>query len=214
MKKINTFASVLLISIIFTGNISFATNEMNSTIYSNQELNSSLNEKEIYNSDDLQAIIQQTIDSSNYQNSDIYFRGLYDISIENANKHISFNEEDNHATSFAYNNFLKEIEKIEQLKNQDPDILEDINTESIFHNDPKYTIAYLNLDKSLQDELDNMKIDSKNKFLTLSELEDSLKYSLPIFYYEFPTSLCKIEIEMVWLVNGIVMLINFLKQNH
>jgi len=186
MKKINTFASALLISIIFTGNISFASNEMNSTIYSNHELNSSLNEKEIYNSDDLQAIIQQTIDSSNYQNSDSYFRGLYDISIENANKHISFNEEDNHATSFAYNNFLKEIEKIEQLKNQDPDILKNINTESIFYNDPKYTIAYLNLDKSLQDELDNMKIDSKNKFLTLSELEDSLKYSLPIFYYEFP----------------------------
>ena len=186
MKKINTFASALLISIIFTGNISFATNEMNSTIYSNHELNSSLNEKEIYNSDDLQAIIQQTIDSSNYQNSDSYFRGLYDISIENANKHISFNEEDNHATSFAYNNFLKEIEKIEQLKNQDPDILKDINTESIFYNDPKYTIAYLNLDKSLQDELDSMKIDSKNKFLTLSELENSLKYSLPIFYYEFP----------------------------
>ena len=186
MKKINTFASALLISIIFTGNISFASNEMNSTIYSNHELNSSLNEKEIYNSDDLQAIIQQTIDSSNYQNSDSYFRGLYDISIENANKHISFNEEDNHATSFAYNNFLKEIEKIEQLKNQDPDILKNINTESIFYNDPKYTIAYLNLDKSLQDELDNMKIDSKNKFLTLSELENSLKYSLPIFYYEFP----------------------------
>ena len=141
MKKINTFASALLISIIFTGNISFATNEMNSTIYSNHELNSSLNEKEIYNSDDLQAIIQQTIDSSNYQNSDSYFRGLYDISIENANKHISFNEEDNHATSFAYNNFLKEIEKIEQLKNQDPDILKDINTESIFYNNPKYTIT-------------------------------------------------------------------------
>lgn len=186
MKKINTFASTLLISIIFTGNISFATNEMNSTIYSNHELNLSLNEKEIYSSDDLKAIIQQTIDSSNYQNSDSYFKNLYDISIENANNHISFNEEDNHATSFAYNNFLKEIEKIEQLKNQDPDILEDINTESIFYNDPKYTIAYLNLDKSLQDELDNMKIDSKNKFLTLSELEDSLKYSLPIFYYEFP----------------------------
>lgn len=110
---------------------------MNSTIYSNHELNSSLNEKEIYNSDDLKAIIQQTIDSSNYQNSDSYFRGLYDISIENANKHISFNEEDNHATSFAYNNFLKEIEKIEQLKNQDPDILKDINTESIFYNNPK-----------------------------------------------------------------------------
>jgi|GEM_PF-6849787 hypothetical protein len=91
MKKINTFASALLISIIFTGNISFATNEMNSTINSDHELNSSLNEKEIHRSDDLKAIIQQTIDSSNYQNSDSYFRGLYDISIENANKHISFN---------------------------------------------------------------------------------------------------------------------------
>lgn len=181
MNKIKLIGASLLAWLVFCANTSYAS-EDNITDYS-KALELSLPEKDTtYSADDLKKLIDQTVTSVAYQTSDDYFKNLYHVAIENAHDYLGFNSEDDDATTFAYHKFINEIEKIDQLKDMN---LDDVDTDSVFYKNPKYTIAYLNLDKSLQEELDNMKTNDRN-FLTISELEASKKYILPIFFYEFP----------------------------
>lgn len=181
MNKIKLIGASLLAWLVFCANTSYAS-EDNITDYS-KALELSLPEKDTtYSADDLKKLIDQTVTSVAYQTSDDYFKNLYHVSIENAHDYLGFNSEDDDATTFAYHKFINEIEKIDQLKDMN---LDDVDTDSVFYKNPKYTIAYLNLDKSLQEELDNMKTNDRN-FLTISELEASKKYIPPIFFYEFP----------------------------
>ncbi|WP_394024191.1 hypothetical protein ACF3NF_03385 [Anaerococcus martiniensis] len=181
MNKIKLIGASLLAWLVFCANTSYAS-EDNITDYS-KALELSLPEKDTtYSADDLKKLIDQTVTSVAYQTFDDYFKNLYHVAIENAHDYLGFNSEDDDATTFAYHKFINEIEKIDQLKDMN---LDDVDTDSVFYKNPKYTIAYLNLDKSLQEELDNMKTNDRN-FLTISELEASKKYILPIFFYEFP----------------------------
>lgn len=181
MNKIKLIGASLLAWLVFCANTSYAS-EDNITDY-RKALELSLPEKDTtYSADDLKKLIDQTVTSVAYQTSDDYFKNLYHVAIENAHDYLGFNSEDDDATTFAYHKFINEIEKIDQLKDMN---LDDVDTDSVFYKNPKYTIAYLNLDKSLQEELDNMKTNDRN-FLTISELEASKKYILPIFFYEFP----------------------------
>ena len=181
MNKIKLIGASLLAWLVFCANTSYAS-EDNITDYS-KALELSLPEKDTtYSADDLKKLIDQTVTSVAYQTSDDYFKNLYHVAIENAHDYLGFNSEDDDATTFAYHKFINEIEKIDQLKDMN---LDDVDTDSVFYKNPKYTIAYLNLDKSLQEELDNMKTNDRN-FLTISELEASKKYIPPIFFYEFP----------------------------
>lgn len=206
MNKIKLIGASLLAWLVFCANTSYAS-EDNITDYS-KALELSLPEKDTtYSADDLKKLIDQTVTSVAYQTSDDYFKNLYHVAIENAHDYLGFNSEDDDATTFAYHKFINEIEKIDQLKDMN---LDDVDTDSVFYKNPKYTIAYLNLDKSLQEELDNMKTNDRN-FLTISELEASKKYILPIFFTNSPTNLCTTRIKTEWLANGKQKQKNFLK---
>lgn len=190
MKANKNIILILSLTLVLSNNLSYAneeyTNQINPAIEENNANSSSdkLANDIVKEKEKLRNFIEDCKQSTNYLESSDQTRILHDNAIDFNSRAL---EQDNYEWLIFSNNNLKEdIELIESLANSDYQNKENINVESKYFNNPLFKIAYLKLDKSKQDFLDELnKENNEIDLLKISDLTKTENENLLIFFSDW-----------------------------
>lgn len=177
MKVNKNIILILSLTLALSNNLSYAseeyTKQINPAIEENNADSSSdkLADEIVKEKEKLINFIEDFKKSTNYLDCSDQIRILYDNSIVFNSRAL---EQNNYEWLIFSNKNLKEdIEIIESLSNSDFQNKENINVESKYFNSPLFKIAYLKLDKSEQDFLDELS--KENNEIDLLKISDFTK---------------------------------------
>lgn len=190
MKANKNIILILSLILVISNNLSYASeeysNQINPTIEENNADSSpdNLTDEIVKEKEKLINFIEDFKKSTNYLDSSDQIRILYDNSIVFNSRAL---DQDNYQWLIFSNNNLKEdIKLIESLSNSDFQNKENINVESIYFNNPLFKIAYLKLDKSEQDFLDELsKENNEIGILKISDFRKIGNEDLLIFFSDW-----------------------------
>lgn len=177
MKANKNIILMLSLTLALSNNLSYASEEYTKQINPAIEENNAdsatdnLADEIVEEKEKLINFIEDFKKSTNYLDCSDQIRILYDNSIIFNSRAL---DQDNYEWLIFSNKNLKEdIEIIESLSNSDYQNKENINVESIYFNNPLFKIAYLKLDKSEQDFLDELS--KENNEIDLLKISDFTK---------------------------------------
>lgn len=190
MKANKNIILILSLTLALSNNLSYASEEyskqINPTIEENNAKSSSdnLTDEIVKEKEKLINFVEDFKKSTNYLDSSDQIRILYDNSIVFNSRAL---DQDNYEWLIFSNNNLKEdIKLIEDLSNSDFQNKENINVESIYFNNPLFKIAYLKLDKSEQEFLDELsKENNEIGILKISDFRKIGNEDLLIFFSDW-----------------------------
>lgn len=190
MKANKNIILILSLILVISNNLSYASeeysNQINPTIEENNADSSpdNLTDEIVKEKEKLINFIEDFKKSTNYLDSSDQIRILYDNSIVFNSRAL---DQDNYQWLIFSNNNLKEdIKLIESLSNSDFQNNENINVESKYFNNPLFKIAYLKLDKSEQDFLDELsKENNEIGILKISDFRKIGNEDLLIFFSDW-----------------------------
>lgn len=190
MKAHKNILLLLSLTLILSNNISYASeeypNQINPAIEENNVGSSSdeMLDEIAKENDNLINFIEDFKKSTNYLDSSGEIKILYDNAINFYSRAL---DKDNYEwLVVSRNNLIEDINLIEKIDNSDYQNREDINIESKYFNNPLFKIAYLKLDKSKQDILDDISKEIDDRYLlTISDLANSDNEDLIIFFSDW-----------------------------
>lgn len=190
MKANKNIILILSLTLALSNNLSYAseeyTNKINPAIEENNadSATDKLADEIVKEKEKLINFIEDFKKSTNYLDSSDQIRILYDNSIVFNSRAL---DQDNYEWLIFSNNNLKEdIKLIEDLSNSDFQNKENINVESIYFNNPLFKIAYLKLDKSEQEFLDELsKENNEIDVLKISDFRKIGNEDLLIFFSDW-----------------------------
>lgn len=190
MKVNKNIILIFSLTFVLSNNLSYAseeyTNQVNTAIDENNADSSSdkLTDEIVKEKEKLINSIEDFKKSINYLDSSDQIRILYDNALTFNSRAL---DKDNYEWLIFSNNNLKEdIELIESLANSDYQNKENINLESKYFNNPLFKIAYLKLDKSEQDFLDELSKENNDiDLLKISDFTKTENENLLIFFSDW-----------------------------
>ena len=190
MKANKNIILILSLTIVLSNNLSYAseeyTNQVNTTIDENNADSSSnkLANEIVKEKEKLINSIEDFKKSINYLDSSDEIRILYDNALTFNSRVL---DQDNYEWLLFSNNNLKEdIKLIESIANSDYQNKENINLESKYFNNPLFKIAYLKLDKSEQDFLDELSKENNDiDLLKTSDFKKTENENLLIYFSDW-----------------------------
>lgn len=190
MKANKNIILILSLTLALSNNLSYAseeyTNQINPAIEENNadSATDKLADEIVKEKEKLINFIEDFKKSTNYLDCSDQIRILYDNSIIFNSRAL---EQNNYEWLIFSNRNLKEdIEIIESLSNNDFQNKENINVESIYYNNPLFKIAYLKLDKSEKDFLDELsKENNEIDLLKISDFTKTENDNLLIFFSDW-----------------------------
>lgn len=190
MKANKNIILILSLTLALSNNLSYASEEYTKQINPAIEENNAdsatdkLADEIVKEKEKLINFIEDFKKSTNYLDCSDQIRILYDNSIVFNSRAL---DQDNYEWLIFSNKNLKEdIEIIESLSNSDFQNKENINVESIYFNNPLFKIAYLKLDKSKQDFLDELsKENNEIDLLKISDFTNTENENLLIFFSDW-----------------------------
>lgn len=190
MKVNKNIILIFSLTFVLSNNLSYAseeyTNQVNTAMDENNADSSSdmLTDEIVKEKEKLINSIEDFKKSINYLDSSDQIRILYDNALTFNSRAL---DKDNYEWLIFSNNNLKEdIELIESLANSDYQNKENINLESKYFNNPLFKIAYLKLDKSEQDFLDELcKENNDIDLLKISDFTKTENENLLIFFSDW-----------------------------
>lgn len=190
MKANKNIILILGLTLVLSNNISYASegypNQINYAIEENNADTSSdkLADEIVKEKEKLINYIEDFKKSSNYLDSTDQIRILYDNAIVFNSRAL---DHDNYEwLIFSINNLKEDIKLIEILANSDYQNKEVINFESKYFNNPLFKIAYLKLDKSEQNLLDEIGKENEEKDpLKISDFTKTGNENILIFFSDW-----------------------------
>lgn len=190
MKANKNIILILSLTLALSNNLSYASEEYTKQINPAIEENNAdsatdkLADEIVKEKEKLINFIEDFKKSTNYLDCSDQIRILYDNSIVFNSRAL---DQDNYEWLIFSNKNLKEdIEIIESLSNSDFQNKENINVESIYFNNPLFKIAYLKLDKSEQDFLDELSKENNDiGILKISDFTNTENENLLIFFSDW-----------------------------